>query len=1251
MAKRPPQRDARRPLCEELEPRILLSADISPVPLDAPLLNPEGPREPAAQVELLEAATAAAESVSATSREIAFVDTGVEGWEQLVAGLRSASAEGRSLEVVLLDAERDGVTQIGETLAGYAHLDAVHVLSHGSDAGVRLGNTWLSADNLDAYRDLVAGWGDALSSGADLLFYGCELGASAAGQAFVGSLAGLTGADVAASVDLTGSVQLGGDWDLEYATGRIETGAAFGAQVGPEWIGVLATNTAPVNSVPGDQSIDVGATLVFSAANGNPISISDADAVGADVEATLSVSNGTLTLAQTTGLAFSTGDGAADATMTFSGAVTEINSALDELSYTFNVGFNGTDTLALTTRDLGNTGTTPLDQDANIQVKYPFEAAGADAIGSNDATLVNGASVVVDAERGNVLSVDGVDDYASVPAGVTSALSQFSFSFWAKTTESGTHANYARRPTLMGIETPGFGTEDFDITTNDGFIGFWTGLSGVDSFNYLSTTTRINDDAWHQITVANDGVNADLYVDGVFEASLPSGNGLDVLSMYVGAQNSGGNDRHHHQGQFDDVRIFDRALTSQEVEELYSGLSDTDTVTIQHLPTAADGTVTTLEDTPHTFVATEFNFSDVDSNSLAKVRIASLEGVGALQLGGVDVVLNQEISIADLDAGNLKFTPTPDASGTGYDSFQFEVHDGTAYSSSAYTMTVDVTAVNDAPTATGESYTTAEDTPLTIAAPGVLTNDGDVDGDALSAALVSGPTDGTLVLNGDGSFTYTPDADFNGSDSFTYEAQDPSLAGSGAVTVTIDVTPANDPPTAVGESYTTAEDTPLVIAAPGVLTNDGDVDGDVLSAALVSGPTDGTLVLNAAGSFAYTPDADFAGTDSFSYEAQDPSLAGSGAVTVTIDVTPVNDAPVLMSNSLNIGQGETVVLTALDLSATDIDSNPAALLFTVSNVQGGQFELASSLGSPVTNFSQAEVAGGQVQFVHDGSSQAPSYDVVVGDGSLSDSGAAAVFFTPGATPSNPTADESGSGGPVPAEPPDLPYADIVQALDEPEAPRLPPELADDPLPEDAPAIGSEPVEPEPAREAEPRVEDSGATFTREARLRRFAAEGEEALPAADLSMMDLEERRDSYAQTESFASARTSGSPLFWQALDQMRREMTEEGRRETEQEQLLVAAAEGLALITSSGLLAALLRSESLLALALSYLPIWRRVDPMAILILSPEERKKREQEIRDARKTEDVSHQGLGEILDEPEKEPEPPEPKVVRIGKAKL
>ncbi|UXA15896.1 Ig-like domain-containing protein [Mycobacterium sp. SMC-4] len=313
---------------------------------------------------------------------------------------------------------------------------------------------------------------------------------------------------------------------------------------------------------------------------------------------------------------------------------------------------------------------------------------------------------------------------------------------------------------------------------------------------------------------------------------------------------------------------------------------------VNDAPVAVDDAFTVDEDT--VLVGNVLtNDSDVDGDDLT-VELVAGPANGSL-------VLNADGS----------FTYTPDADFHGSDSFTYIAGDGTA-SSGVATVTITVTAVNDAPVAVDDSFTVDEDTVLVG---NVLTNDTDVDGDDLTVELVNGPSNGSLVLNADGSFTYTPDADFHGSDSFTYTASD-STATSDVATVTITVTAVNDAPVANDDSFTVDEDTVLT---GNVLTNDTDVDGDDLTVELVAGPSNGSLVLNADGSFTYTPNADFHGSDSFTYTASDGTATSDPAL-VTITVTAVNDAPVAVDDSFTVDE-DTVLTGNVLTNDSDVDGD------------------------------------------------------------------------------------------------------------------------------------------------------------------------------------------------------------------------------------------------------------------------------------------------------------------------------------------
>jgi hypothetical protein len=239
----------------------------------------------------------------------------------------------------------------------------------------------------------------------------------------------------------------------------------------------------------------------------------------------------------------------------------------------------------------------------------------------------------------------------------------------------------------------------------------------------------------------------------------------------------------------------------------------------------------------------------------------------------LSLVMSHSIPLTDLDPQTLYHYRVSSKDGAG----------NVAYSAD---QTFTTLPYDEPPVAMDDAYSVDEDSALSIPAPGVLGNDYDPEGKPLAAVLATQPSHGTLVLGSNGSFTYTPDADFNGADSFGYKAND-GLLDSAEATVAITVDPVNDPPMAVDDAYSVEQDGLLDVAAPGVLGNDSDVDGDALTAVLLSEPSHGTLSLGGDGSFAYTPDGGYSGSDSFSYKAND-GIADSNMATVTVAVNPVN---------------------------------------------------------------------------------------------------------------------------------------------------------------------------------------------------------------------------------------------------------------------------------------------------------------------------------------------------------------------------
>ncbi|MFT7640632.1 MAG: hypothetical protein ACI9G1_002376, partial [Pirellulaceae bacterium] len=174
-------------------------------------------------------------------REIVFIDRSVDDYQQLVDGLREAVYI--EIETVFLDDQSDGIAQISAALAERTDLVGIHIISHGNSAGIQLGNLWLSSSTLNSHAEEVSGWRDSLSDSADLLFYGCDLAQSSEGRELLREISALCDCDVAASSDDTGAESLGGDWDLEFILGDIETEVVLNEAMQQTWLGLLEAST------------------------------------------------------------------------------------------------------------------------------------------------------------------------------------------------------------------------------------------------------------------------------------------------------------------------------------------------------------------------------------------------------------------------------------------------------------------------------------------------------------------------------------------------------------------------------------------------------------------------------------------------------------------------------------------------------------------------------------------------------------------------------------------------------------------------------------------------------------------------------------------------------------------------------------------------------------------------------------------------------------------------------------------------
>jgi hypothetical protein len=256
--------------------------------------------------------------------------------------------------------------------------------------------------------------------------------------------------------------------------------------------------------------------------------------------------------------------------------------------------------------------------------------------------------------------------------------------------------------------------------------------------------------------------------------------------------------------------------------------------------------------------------------------------------------------------GSFEYAPQPGFSGVDW--FTYRASDGQQASATAV-VTITVADEPVAPVAASDDYALPVGVlQHVIAAPGVLANDSDGDGDPLTAELVAAAMHGSISLSASGAFVYTRAPTFSGVDRFTYRAWD-GTAFSAPAEVRMHVP--NSPPAAQADAYSTSEDTQLVVpAASGVLANDTDPESQPLSASLMTAPLRGSLSLAADGSFVYTPDANYFGPDSFSYRATD-GAAMSGVVTVSLTVASVNDIPISSADAYSVLEGQTLTVNPL----------------------------------------------------------------------------------------------------------------------------------------------------------------------------------------------------------------------------------------------------------------------------------------------------------------------------------------------------
>jgi hypothetical protein len=576
------------------------------------------------------------------------------------------------------------------------------------------------------------------------------------------------------------------------------------------------------------------------------------------------------------------------------GTVT-LNTATGGFVYTPNANYKGNDSFVVTVSD-GKGGVATSTVTIGITPINDAPVTANLSLITDEDTPVNGEVIATDVD-GDTLGYFVSTNPANGTVTLNAATGGFVYT---------PNANYNGNDSFIVTVSDGKG----GITTSTVTIGI-TPVNDVPVTADLSLTTN-EDTAVNGQVIATD-------VDGDtlgYSVSTNPANGVVTLNTATGAFVYTPNVNYHGSDSF--------IVTASDGK----GGTTTSTVTIG---------ITPINDAPVTA-----NLSLItDENTAVNGQIIATDVDGDTL--GYFVSTNPVNGTVTLNAATGGFVYTPNANYNGNDSFIVTVSDGKGGVATS-TLTIGITPVNDVPVAANLSLITDED--KAVNGQIIAT---DVDGDTLGYSVSTNPTNGTVTLNtATGAFVYTPNANYHGSDSFVVTVSD-GKGGATTSTATIGITPVNDVPVAANLLLITDED----IAVSGQVIA-SDVDGDSLGYSVSTNPTNGTVILNAAtGAFVYTPNANYNGSDSFVVTVSD-GKGGVATSTVTIGITPVNDAPVALEDSASVKQGATLTLTSAQLLANDSDIDGDTL--TIINV-----------GNPANG--SVSLVGGNVQFV-----PAPGYN-------------------------------------------------------------------------------------------------------------------------------------------------------------------------------------------------------------------------------------------------------------------------------------
>ena len=902
-------------------------------------------------------------SGSATRQEIIFVDAATPDYQELLSGIDTDAAD-TDYQIFILQSDRDGVEQITGILGRFDTVDAVHLVGHGNEQGIQLGDSWLGQNNLADYAESLGAWSNTLSTEADILLYGCNLAADDSGRQFINELANITEADVAASDDLTGNKLLGGDWDLEFTVGEVETQLAFGYQLQQQWDGTLlvlesfepAAAEMPDNSYEVKSDTSYGQTFSYDSGVGTYVVNNLEVVLYKDPAASLQTITVSLRDSYDGTVLGSNTISSTDLTTTEDWYSFDIGTAIlnDNTTYVIQVESDGVEKVYLGVDDTSSYSNGDLLNDGGVA------EPGKDA-----------AFKVIHNGTGNYM-----DDFNTVSYNNSSGSLDWSPENWIEFGDDGNAAS-----------------GEIHISGNSLVLEHWGGL-GHEVYRNVDLTGAA------KATLAFDyTITGDLVKGGVVEVLAWDGFGDNVIATYdlsasVGTT-SASLDISAYANEFsavtfrilaggagtnaiftvDDVNIF--ASEGSNYAPVATNLDSTSNYN-EGDPVVPIADILIKDADINDIVTATLTLADTSTGSLSANDGATYDpGTGVWTI--TDTVANVNLALA-----NLVFNPNTD---NDIDTkISISIDDGDEDASGPLTGVINliVTPANDAPVANNDAFTVNEGSTTTLKP---YANDTDVDDglDLASITITGAPTNGSVVVNADGTVDYTHDGSETLADSFTYTILDNSGAVSNNGTVNITVTPVNDAPVVTDDAYTTSEDTALtaVLGVDDLLLNDSDLDGDTLSVNTtpVVDVSNGSLTLNTDGTFTYTPNANFNGSDTFTYEVSDGN-GGTAQATVSITVDPVNDIPLIATNSpLSVPEENTRTITSAYLEATDPDNTPAEIVYTITNTpSSASVRLSGTTLGVGDTFTQEDINNGLVTYRDSEGPTNNSFQFTVSDG-------------------------------------------------------------------------------------------------------------------------------------------------------------------------------------------------------------------------------------------------------------------------------